>query len=74
MTGVTRCYQFERAKVGLQLSSSWYLQQKQLTINSGNADDASIPSSEGMIIERHSRYFQHAHFIPRVGVGKRGEY
>ena len=22
----------------------------------------------------HRRYFQHAHFIPMVGVGKRGEY
>ena len=22
----------------------------------------------------HRRYFQHAHFIPIVGVGKRGEY
>ena len=25
-------------------------------------------------ISRSSRYFQHAHFIPIVGVGKRGEY
>ena len=25
-------------------------------------------------INSHRRYFQHAHFIPIVGVGKRGEY
>ena len=27
-----------------------------------------------MTIYIHRRYFQHAHFIPIVGVGKRGEY
>ena len=26
------------------------------------------------IIVQYRRYFQHAHFIPIVGVGKRGEY
>ena len=27
-----------------------------------------------VVVVSHSRYFQHAHFIPIVGVGKRGEY
>ena len=47
MTGVTRCYQLERAKIVLQLSS-WYLQ-----LTTGIVDDARIPSSERMVIERH---------------------
>ena len=29
---------------------------------------------EPIPVEPPSRYFQHAHFIPIVGVGKRGEY
>ena len=45
MTGVTR-YQLERAKVGLELSS-WYLQLATRIV-----DDARMPSSEAMIIER----------------------
>ena len=46
MTEVTR-YPLERAKVGQQISS-WYLQP-----TTGIADDARIPSREGIIIEKH---------------------
>ena len=30
--------------------------------------------SRNLYILKYFRYFQHAHFIPIVGVGKRGEY
>ena len=36
----------------------------------GTDASATVISSNTM----HRRYFQHAHFIPIVGVGKRGEY
>ena len=46
MTEVTR-YPLKRAKVGQHISS-WYLQS-----TTGIADDARLPSREGMIIEKH---------------------
>ena len=46
MTGATS-FQLERAEVGLQLSSCY------LQLTTGIADDARIPSSEGMITENH---------------------
>ena len=31
-------------------------------------------SRDNYMFPAHCRYFQHAHFMPIVGVGKRGEY
>ena len=48
----------------------------------GREYDDSVPGDDteknlprkGLYDPLHRRYFQHAHFIPIVGVGKRGEY
>ena len=46
-----------------------------LFIDSLAEEDRSLEYSVCSISNSlHHRYFQHAHFIPIVGVGKRGEY
>ena len=39
-----------------------------------NAKRASRKVEKLSLLIIYRRYFQHAHFIPKVGVGKRGEY
>ena len=66
-----------RGWVGLQdVRLDDVLARGALLLSHAESVSKTLPFADGMV-NRFSRllwYFQHAHFIPIVGVGKRGEY